>query len=366
MKIWTNPQLSELTVANNKMLRYLDLRNCRVRNLDMSKCQQLTYFDCSNDSIKGNYANKWYGFDLPEAVPLTLGEEGKNSIADLHFISKDLIHVHADKNDLFCMDGLNGNANLKYLTYSYNHINAIDLSGCTSIDTLYDCTHNGRGAFEAEYAKWFQKNGNETDTCHIYYLQLDPNAGDELNPSVYDSFLGYKAGHDSIESAGSQRYNRVFDADGFNPNMVASFITNSSGPYEGHRGNNASLQANIVYGSDTIPSPDNIYGLVAILDLTDNPDKPNYHYIEYKYYDGRRSPSKAEEGSTSTFYMVWTAPPEPTEVEEIAEDGLVQPTVVSERYFDINGREYSEPFDGINIIVRNMSDGTTVTTKVIR
>ena len=60
LKIWDNPKLGVLEVTGNKSLRYLDLRNCRVRNLDMRECGILTYFDCKNDSIKGNYEDKWY------------------------------------------------------------------------------------------------------------------------------------------------------------------------------------------------------------------------------------------------------------------------------------------------------------------
>ena len=64
--------------------------------------------------------------------------------------------------------------------------------------------------------------------------------------------------------------------------------------------------------------------------------------------------------------MVWTAPITPTDVEEMTEDGMLEPIVVSERYFDISGVEHREPFCGVNIIVRKMSDGTTQTVKVMR
>jgi hypothetical protein len=41
-------------------------------------------------------------------------------------------------------------------------------------------------------------------------------------------------------------------------------------------------------------------------------------------------------------------------------------TVVSERYYDAAGAEHSEPVDGVNIIVRQMSDGSTQTVKIIK
>ena len=44
----------------------------------------------------------------------------------------------------------------------------------------------------------------------------------------------------------------------------------------------------------------------------------------------------------------------------------VTKTLVSERYFDIRGIEYREPINGVNIIVRTYSDGTTQSIKVIK
>ena len=52
----------------------------------------------------------------------------------------------------------------------------------------------------------------------------------------------------------------------------------------------------------------------------------------------------------------------PTAVNETT----VAKTVVSERYYDIRGIEYSQPVDGVNIIVRTYSDGSTQSVKVIK
>ena len=364
--IWDNPKLAEINVTNNTGLKIFDLRNCRVRNLDMSHCGQLIYFDCKNDSIQGNYADKWYGFDLPRAVPLTLGEEGKNSITDLHFSSKALEYVGADKNDLFCIDGLTGNSSLKILTYSYNHINGIDLTGCDNIvDTLYDCYHNGRGVILAEMAQWKEKDQvtNEANDCSVYYLQLKENAGDAIGNN--NTFLGIKAGHDSIESPDANPYYRYLVTDGFDASRVDTFTVNAAGPFLGTRGgsSNAPRYANVVYGPDDTDQidPSKIYGEVAILKKYDG----ERNYIEYTYFDGRPSSSKDGNSKTSTFYLVWNSPGTPTEVEEI-DDDLGELTVVSERYYDISGIEHDGPFNGMNIIVKQMSDGSTQTEKVMR
>ncbi|MBR5169640.1 MAG: hypothetical protein IKW85_03640 [Muribaculaceae bacterium] len=44
----------------------------------------------------------------------------------------------------------------------------------------------------------------------------------------------------------------------------------------------------------------------------------------------------------------------------------VAKTVVSERYYDIRGIEYNQPVEGVNIIVRTYSDGSTQSIKVIK
>lgn len=44
----------------------------------------------------------------------------------------------------------------------------------------------------------------------------------------------------------------------------------------------------------------------------------------------------------------------------------VNKTIVSERYYDIRGIEYSHPIEGVNIIVRTYSDGSTQSVKVIK
>ena len=370
--IWDNPKLAEINVRNNTGLEVFDLRNCRVRYLDVQHCDSLAYFDCSNDSIQGYYTNpNWYGYDLPRAVPvpdyLDATKDGKNCIADLYFSSKKLRTVKADNNDLFSLKGLEGNAQLDTLSYCHNHINGIDLTGCTDIKT-YRNTHNGRGVIFAELSQWQSLNTetNEMDDCSMYYLQLKDNAGDALDPTK-STFIGHKIGHDSIEAEGDNPFFRNLMADGFDAARVDTFTVNASGPYIGTRENNsvnAPRQAQIIYGPDDESMLDlsKIYGNVAVLRKYDN----DRNYIEYTYFDGRPSKSKDGNGETSTFYLVWKAPGQPTEVEETTDDGLGTPTVVSERYFDISGIEHDAPVNGANIVVRQMSDGSTQTVKIMK
>lgn len=363
LKIWQNPQLATLDVTGNTALKYFDLRNCMIRELDVTGNSHLTYFDCSNqDSIQAQWtAFDNYGFTMPRQVPTSMSQPGKNSIADLHFTSKELKTVHADNNDLYCMDGLKDNSSLQTLTYSYNHINGIDLSGCPSIQT-YDCYHNVRGLFMGELATWEAKVNNETNTYKFYYLQLKKNAGDAIGNN--DTYLGHKCGQDSLETdIGGWPYVRQLEDDGFDPDKVISFTVNSAGPYNGNRGTEqpqgAPRRATIVYGPDTVPDPDLIYGKTVVLRCYDQ----ERNYIEYLYDDGRPNMTR---GSGSAFGLAWAPPGQPTGIEEISDDNLAKPSVVSERYYDVNGVEHSQPVSGVNIVVRQMDDGSTQTVKVIR
>lgn len=292
-----------------------------------------------------------------------MSEPGKNSIADLHFGSKALQVVRADNNDLYCMDGLNDNTLLNTLTYSYNHINAIDLSGCPNINE-YDCYHNVRGLIQGELSTWDARVNNEVVHYSLYYLQLEENAGDALT-STYDTFLGHKCGQDSIESMQSSAYLRQFTADGFDPTKVITFTVNSSGPYVGTRGrgsSNAPMRASSVTLEPGVElDPSTIYGTIAVIRIYD----PSRNYIEYQYDDGRPGGS-SKAGGGSSFGIALYPPGEPTRVEETSEDGLSEATIVSERYFDTSGKELIEPISGVNIVVRQMSDGTTQTVKIMK
>ena len=358
LKIWQNPVLQELNVTSNTGLRYFDLRNCMIRNLDVSNNTQLRHFDCSNqDSIWTNYDH--FNFDMPGEVPTVVNDPGKNSIADLHFGSKVLEVVHADNNDLYCMDGLNNNLNLQTLTYSYNHINGIDLSGCPNI-TNYNCHHNVRGLIPGELATWSTTENGVTTIHELYYLQLKPNAGDGLDGN--DTFLGNKCGQDSLLSDQVDAYQRRLIDDGFDPDKVIEFTVNSSGPHIGTRGQNsasgAPMRADMVEPGTTL-DPESFYGKIAIIKRYDKVR----NYVYYTYDDGR--PNSGSRGG-SGFGLAWGPPPGATDVRETTADGMGELTVVSERYYDAAGAEHSEPIDGVNIIVRQMSDGSTQTVKIIK
>lgn len=361
LKIWQNPELTVLDVDDNHNLRWFDMRNCMVRNLDLNNNTQLKYFDCSNqDSIWEEYDH--FGFEMPGQVATAMGQPGKNCIADLLFNSDSLEVIHADCNDLYSLKGLRNRSKLHTLTYSYNHISGIDLSGCANIQT-YDCHHNVRGTFYCELASWQGKNEEgEIDTYKMYYLQLVENAGDAL--PGHNTYMGIKTGQDTIAGPNSAAFERQLVEDGFDPTRVIQFTVNAAGPYVGTRGDSTAVagvprRGDVIYGSDSIVDSALIYGKVVVIDISN--DERNY--IEYLYDDGR--PNMPRGGSS---FGLTARPPGdgPTVVQETTDDGLGEVQVVSERYFDISGVEHDGPVKGVTIIVRQMSDGTTQTTKVLR
>jgi len=335
LKCYNNYDLTQggtLNLANNNALRYLDLHQCAVRDLgnegNVSGMTQLVYFDCTST----------------EGIPEKIGETGKNTLSDLVFNSNNIETVKAGYNDLYCIKGL-GKSTLTTLTYPYNHINGIDLSG-SNIST-YDATHNGRGVVEAELSQW----QGESELCNMYYFQLEKNAGDALDGS--DNYFGYKTVPDTLTTALATPSIRELEADGYEEGKSIEWVKNSAGPYT-HQANTSSASRRIAYvrPGDAIDES-KINGSIAVLD-------PDIHWASYKYLDGRT------DESTSEYYIVWVAPDKPTNVEETVEEALGTTTVVSERYFDASGMEHSEPVEGVNIIVRQMSDGTTHTVKILR
>lgn len=360
LKVWQNPELDSLDVSDNGNLRYFDLGNCMIRTLNLDNNKKLTYFDCSNrDSIWTDYEH--FTFNMPGSVPTVIDDPGKNSIADLHFKSDSLRVVHADNNDLYCIDGLSTNHKLYKLTYSYNHINAIDLSGCDSLvnDNYYNCYHNVRGLIPGELSSWKTTVNNVTTEHNLYYFQLEKNAGDGLNG--HNTFLGIKCGQDSLLSDQTSGYERQLEVDGFDPTKVIVFTKNSSGPHHGSRtpASGAPMRVNVDPSEQL--DPDSFYGTIAILDKYDLVR----NYIEY-IYDDQRPIHRNRDGGGSAFGIAWNPPGIPTVVDETAADDLGELTVVSERYFDAAGAEHREPVSGVNIIVRQMSDGSTETVKVIK
>jgi hypothetical protein len=41
-------------------------------------------------------------------------------------------------------------------------------------------------------------------------------------------------------------------------------------------------------------------------------------------------------------------------------------TVSSVRYYNVSGQESAEPFQGVNIVVTNYTDGSHTTTKIVK
>lgn len=77
-------------------------------------------------------------------------------------------------------------------------------------------------------------------------------------------------------------------------------------------------------------------------------------HAEYTYNNGK---------GNSTFYLDWTAD---SQVITGVDDLNASAEVASVTYYNLAGVASQEPFDGINLVVKTMTDGSTVTTKMIK
>ncbi|MBQ0068906.1 MAG: hypothetical protein KBT09_04030 [Bacteroidales bacterium] len=320
LKCYDNATLAELYVddATNN-LRYLDLARCHVGDLDVSKNTALEYFDCSNDEKCDAKQGNW--------------------ISDLNFTSTALKEVYANNNNLYCIKLPTSLPSLTNIEYEHNHINGIDLSGASDGVTIKD-QDNGR-TIVAECANWKKQDKSATK---LFYFQLTPNAGDNTS-TTYNTYLASKTSKDELKP--TEEYTRErLNADGFVVDKAIEWTTGVSGVVNGTKKKAATI-------SDM--TPDQIVGNIVVLIPTEEPagGKASGH-AEYTYNNGK---------GNSTFYLDWTAD---SQVITGVDDLNASTEVASVTYYNLAGVASQEPFDGVNLVVKTMTDGSTVTTKMIK
>lgn len=320
LKCYDNATLAELYVddATNN-LRYLDLARCHVGDLDVSKNTALEYFDCSNDEKCDAKQGNW--------------------ISDLNFTSTALKEVYANNNNLYCIKLPTSLPSLTNIEYEHNHINGIDLSGAPDGVTIKD-QDNGR-TIVAECANWKKQDKSATK---LFYFQLTPNAGDNTS-TTYNTYLASKTSKDELKP--TEEYTREsLNADGFVVDKAIEWTTGVSGVVNGTKKKAATI-------SDM--TPDQIVGNIVVLIPTEEPagGKASGH-AEYTYNNGK---------GNSTFYLDWTAD---SQVITCVDDLNASAEVASVTYYNLAGVASQEPFDGVNLVVKTMTDGSTVTTKMIK
>lgn len=315
LKCYDNAALAALDVTESPALRYLDLARCHVRDLDVKSNTALEYFDCSND----------------EKCDETLG----NWLSDLNFTSTALKKVYANNNDLYCIKLPTSLPSLTNIEYEHNHINGIDLRGASALAAANIKDQDNGRTIVAECANWGEKK--------LYYFQLTENAGDHTADDGYNTFLASKASKDVLKP---EEGRESLADDGFVVANATAWTTGVSGVVNGTKKKAATI--------DEVPA-DKIVGNIVVLIPTEEPagGKASGH-AEYTYNNGK---------GNSTFYLDWTAD---SQVITGVDDLNASAEVASVTYYNLAGVASQEPFDGVNLVVKTMTDGSTVTTKMIK
>ena len=329
LKCYENPSLPLLDVTANTALRHLDCHTCMLQDLDVSHNSVLNYLNCSSD-------------EALTTLPDETDHPGWNTISDLNFTSNEIEEVYANCNDLHSIKGLAGLTTLTNLEFAHNHINGIDLTGCSALtpENIND-VDNGR-EITANYGRIGRKEGNNVTFYDLYFFQLDSeNSGG-------NNFLGNETSTDLLKL----NVRPSLNAEGMAVGNITGWTGGSSGTVTGTSGQgNAPRRANNP-GTADILDPSKVTGTVTV--LTSTSETTGEGRAEYTYDNGV---------SESTFYLDWTASPNdvPTEITDMETAG----NVVNTRYVNLAGVESDQPFEGVNIVVRTMSDGSAITTKEV-
>ncbi|MBR1551376.1 MAG: hypothetical protein IJ632_03545 [Muribaculaceae bacterium] len=320
LRCYGNRSLPLLDVTANGSLELLDCHTCMLQDLDVNSNHALKYLDCSSDP------------ELDE-LPVATDHPGWNTISDLNFASDVIEEVYANSNDLHCITGLTGKTALKALQFRHNHINGIDLTGCTALTAAaIEDEDNGR-EITANYALVSRKQGNTVQNYDVYFFQVDAeNTGG-------NNYLGDETSTDVLKRSARPK----LTDEGMVVDNVTGWTAGSSGTVTGRRAINTPGTADVL-------EPGQVNGTVVVL----TPSSGSTGHSEYTYDNGI---------SESTFYLDWSA--NPADISTHIEDSVVAADVTSTRYVNVAGVESDKPFSGVNIVVRTHADGTVTTTKEV-
>lgn len=310
LKCQDNATLVALDVSASSNMRYLDLARCHVKDLDVTANTQLEHFDCSNNDKCDENLGNW--------------------ISDLNFTSQALKTVVANNNDLYNITLPASLPSLTSIEFENNHINGIDLSGASQLTAAGIKDANNGRAITAECAAFTKDN----KPVNLYYFQLDANAGENGG-----WFLNTKTSLDKLK--GEPRPSLA--QDNFNASSVNSWGDGVQGTVTGSR------KAAAIGDVDS----EKLYGTVAVLTPSSETTQSASGRAEYTYNNGC---------STSTFYLDWSA--DANVVTEV-NDLNTNVEAVSTVYYNAAGQASETPFEGVNIVVKTLNDGSTVTSKIV-
>ena len=130
---WCMGNLTELDVTNNTELTYLDCNSNQLTELDVTNNTELAHLNCSNNQLTS--------LDVTKNTALTELKCAGNQLTELDVNNNtDLIKLECDNNQLTELDVTN-NAALFYLKCQYNQLTELDVTKNTKLTTL-NCSVN--------------------------------------------------------------------------------------------------------------------------------------------------------------------------------------------------------------------------------
>jgi Leucine-rich repeat (LRR) protein len=135
LKIEMNP-LDGLDIRNNTVLRYLECRGCELSVLDVTFNPELRYLDCSGGASMGNTISE---LDLAKNLALEFLDCAENRISSLDLAKNtNLTILNCGRNQIQTLD-VSANPGLIQLMCNNNLLTFLDVSNNQSLQKLITC-----------------------------------------------------------------------------------------------------------------------------------------------------------------------------------------------------------------------------------
>lgn len=130
----SNNTLTTIDIAGNKKLEVLDIHNNKLKNIDVSRNNELNWLECDNNDITN--------LDISKNVKLERLICYKNKLKNLNVENNILLTgLYCNNNELSSLD-VSKNIKLEYLSFHINKISKISLTSNTEIVTLFCADNN--------------------------------------------------------------------------------------------------------------------------------------------------------------------------------------------------------------------------------
>lgn len=369
----------------NPELQNLDCSGNHLNAIDVSRSAKLETLDCSDNALEGTFSvancntlttlncasNQISELTLPttkttlqtlncntnqltalstinEYTGLTSLDCGNNQIPELDLDgNSQLTNLNCGTNLLTELD-LSNNTGLTVLDCSTNNLTALDLSANEALTQLN--YHNQTRSIEAESGQAHVGHDEQGNVLldKFYYMRLDNNLTGENEEPIWQ--------HMTETNYGQQTSTFLPDRASWTSGGI---VINGTGT-----GSNRVASVDDVH-------PKNVVGQILLLtDVTEVPkEDPGemagkaYGAVKYKY--NVNNDDIDPDGTKGDFTLNWTASDDIGTVTEVTGMSATrQPVTVT--YHNLAGQVRDTPWQGVNIVVKRHSDGTTTTSKLVQ